>query len=159
MIFVTVGMHYQGFERLLKKMDEISGRIEEEVIMQTGATPYRPKHATSFAFVEDDEEMMDLYRAARVIVCHAGAGTLLTALKLRKPLVTVPRLKEFNEHVDDQQRELAEALAQSGRAIAVYDVDELEGVLAGALEAGPARPDSGGMLTAYLQSTIRGLKE
>ncbi|RKY56218.1 MAG: beta-1,4-galactosyltransferase, partial [Candidatus Neomarinimicrobiota bacterium] len=38
MIFVTVGSHYKGFERLVEKMDEIAGKIEEEVIMQIGYT-------------------------------------------------------------------------------------------------------------------------
>ena len=38
MIFVTVGMHTAGFERLVKKMDEIAGKIDEEVIMQIGGT-------------------------------------------------------------------------------------------------------------------------
>jgi len=29
-------MHKQGFERLIKKMDEIAGKIDEEIIMQIG---------------------------------------------------------------------------------------------------------------------------
>jgi len=40
MIFVTVGTHDQGFERLVKKMDEIAGQIDEEVVIQVGYTDY-----------------------------------------------------------------------------------------------------------------------
>ena len=42
MIFVTVGTHDQGFKRLVKKMDEIAGQIDEEVVMQIGSTDYKP---------------------------------------------------------------------------------------------------------------------
>ena len=126
MIFVTVGTHYQGFERLVKKMDEIAGKIDDEVIMQIGYTKYEPKNAEWFRFLEREEDILELYKKADVIVAHAGAGTLLTALSFGKPVVVVPRLKKFGEHVDDQQLELAEALESMGKAIAVYDIEKLE---------------------------------
>lgn len=126
MIFVTVGTHYQGFERLVKKMDEIAGKIDDEVIMQIGYTKYEPKNAKWFRFLEREEDILELYKKADVIVAHAGAGTLLTALSFGKPIVVVPRLKKFGEHVDDQQLELAEALESMGKAIAVYDIEKLE---------------------------------
>ena len=126
MIFVTVGTHYQGFERLIKKMDEIAGKIDEEVIMQIGFTQYEPKNAKWFRFVETEEDILELYKKADIIVAHAGAGTLLTALSLGKPLVVVPRLKKFGEHVDNQQLELAEALESMGKAISIYDIEKLE---------------------------------
>jgi len=126
MIFVTVGMHYQGFERLIKKMDEIAEKIEEKVIMQIGCTKYQPENAEFFDFVDADEKILDLFKQARVIVSHAGAGTLLVALSFGKPIIVVPRLKKFGEHVDDQQLELADVLSEAGKVIAVYDVEKLE---------------------------------
>jgi beta-1,4-N-acetylglucosaminyltransferase len=126
MIFVTVGMHYQGFERLICKMDEIAGKIDEEVVMQIGSTQYIPKAAKYFEFVDSDLTIMAHFKNARVIVSHAGAGTLLNALNLGKPIIVVPRLKMFGEHIDDQQLELAEALSTQGRAIAINDINELE---------------------------------
>ena len=50
MIFATVGLHYMGFERLIRKMDELAGEIDEEVIIQTGHTKYQPRNAAFFAF-------------------------------------------------------------------------------------------------------------
>ncbi|MDI6655433.1 MAG: beta-1,4-galactosyltransferase, partial [Candidatus Hydrothermarchaeota archaeon] len=44
MIFVTVGTHNQSFERLVKKADEIAGKIGEKVVIQTGHTKYKPKN-------------------------------------------------------------------------------------------------------------------
>jgi len=129
MIFVTVGMHYQGFKRLIKEMDEIARKIDEKVIMQVGYTKYQPKNAEYFTFVDDDEKIIGYFKRARVIVSHCGAGTLLNALTLGKPIVVVPRLKKFGEHVDDQQLELAEVLSDAGKVIAVYKIERLEEAL------------------------------
>jgi UDP-N-acetylglucosamine transferase subunit ALG13 len=38
----------------------------------------------------------------------------------------VPRLKKFNEHIDDQQIELAEALSESYHIISIYNIEDLE---------------------------------
>jgi beta-1,4-N-acetylglucosaminyltransferase len=128
LIFVTVGAHYRGFERLVKKMDEIAGKIEEKVIIQIGSTDYKPSNAEFFNFASF-EEVERLSRAARVIVSHGGTGSILTALEEQKPLIVVPRLKEFNEHLNNHQLELTEALSQAGKIVAVYDVSLLEEAL------------------------------
>jgi beta-1,4-N-acetylglucosaminyltransferase len=53
MIFVTVGLHYQGFDRLIMKMDALAGMIDEEVVMQIGSTKYKPENAKYFDFVDE----------------------------------------------------------------------------------------------------------
>ncbi len=125
MIFVTVGTHYQGFERLVKKMDEIACGLGEEVIMQIGNTKYTPSYAEWFPFLEDEEEFMKIMKTAEVVVAHGGAGTLLSVLSFGKPVVVVPRLRRYGEHTDDQQIELAEALKASKGIAVVYDVEYL----------------------------------
>ena len=129
MIFVTVGSHYQGFERLVKKMDEIAGRIDEEVVMQIGHTDYEPVNARFFDFLESFEEIERLNREARVVVSHAGAGSILTALEQKSSVIVVPRLRKYSEHMDDHQLEIAEAMSENQRVKAVYDVDKLEDCL------------------------------
>lgn len=126
MIFVTVGSHYQGFDRLIKKMDEIAGKIDEKVIMQIGHTEYKPANAEYFDFVDDFQEIERLNREARVVVSHAGAGSILTALKLGSPVIVVPRLKKYDEHMDDHQLEIADAMSSKEGVFTVYDVDDLE---------------------------------
>ena len=46
MIFVTVGTHEQPFNRLIEFIDNLKrdGKIQEEVIMQTGFSTYEPKY-------------------------------------------------------------------------------------------------------------------
>jgi len=126
LIFVTVGSHYQGFERLVKKMDEIAEKINEKVVMQIGNTKYKPVNAQYFDFIESFEEIERLNREARVVVCHAGAGSILTALEQRTPVIVVPRLKKFNEHMDDHQVDIAEAMSENQRVKVVYDMEDLE---------------------------------
>jgi UDP-N-acetylglucosamine transferase subunit ALG13 len=128
MIFVTVGTHDLGFERLLKKMDDIAGKIDEEVIMQIGNTKYQPKHAKYFDF-KNLQEMEQLIKEARVIVCHGGAGTILIALSYGKTVISVPRLIEFNEVFSDHQLDLVYTLANEKRIIAVYNLELLENTL------------------------------
>ena len=125
MIFLTVGTQYFGFERLVKEMDEISGKIDEEVVAQIGSTKYKPKNMKYFTFIEEEEKILELYKKARIIISHAGAGTILTVLWYKKPAIIVPRLKEFNEHIDNHQLELAEVLKKEGKAIIVYNIENL----------------------------------
>lgn len=124
MIFVTVGTHNQGFGRLVKKMDEIAREMEEEVVIQRGHTSYEPRHARFFDFASR-EEMEEWVTKAQIIVTHGGAGSIIFALSKNKPVVVVPRLKRYGEHVNDHQIELARALEKEGRVRAVLDVEDL----------------------------------
>ena len=124
MIFVVIGLMY-GFERLIKKMDEIAGKIEEEVIFQTGLTDYKPKNAKYIKFPSENY-FNKKFREARIIVSHAGVGTILTARKFRKPIIIVPRQKKYGEVIDDHQMEIARELEGHKNIKIIYDLDELE---------------------------------
>jgi len=154
MIFVTVGFHYQGFERLIRKMDEIAGKIDEDVIMQIGSTKYTPKNAEFFDFIDDDEKIAYYFGDARIIVAHAGAGTIMDAVRLKRPLIVVPRLQKFNEHVDDQQLELAEAISNACKAVSVYEIDDLEAAISRFNEFIPVYQQHSPSLIRYLKNSI-----
>jgi UDP-N-acetylglucosamine transferase subunit ALG13 len=113
---------------VIKEMDEIAGRIDEEVVMQIGETAYEPKNTRYFRFTSN-EEIDRLYEDARVVVCHAGVGSILSALGHSKPVIAVPRGKKYGEHVDDHQLEIARELEMEGEIMAVYDIEELEKAL------------------------------
>jgi len=120
-------MHTAGFERLIRKMDEVATTINEEIIMQIGHTKYTPRNAQYFQFTTA-EELKALCQEARVVVTH-GAMTILDALEQGTPVVVVPRLKRYKEVIDDHQLDFARELEKEGKVIAVYDVEELEGAL------------------------------
>jgi beta-1,4-N-acetylglucosaminyltransferase len=121
MIFVTVGTHSQPFDRLVKAMDILAIDNPEEIIIQYGASTYVPEHATKIQW-GSGVAIEDLIDKSRVIVGHTGSGTIINAVLKEKPLVLVPRLKQFGEHIDDHQKQLARIYAEKGRAIVVYNV-------------------------------------
>ena len=125
MIFVTVGTNNVGFDRLIKKMDEIAGRIDKKVIMQIGYSYYNPNNAQWFKFLKYDE-IKNFYNDADIIVSHAGTSTMLDILSLEKPYIIVPRLKEYGENIHSQQMELAKALENNKNVSVVYDINDLE---------------------------------
>jgi UDP-N-acetylglucosamine transferase subunit ALG13 len=107
-------------------MDEIAGKIDEKIIMQIGYTNYKPMNAEHFSFVDNFEEILKLNRESRVVVSHAGAGSIVTALKQNTPVIVVPRLKKYNEHMNDHQLEIAHAMSENKNVTVICDVESLE---------------------------------
>lgn len=124
MIFATVGTHQQGFDRMVQAFDQLALTLQqennspEELVIQYGTSTYIPQYATSFQWATS-QKMDELTQSARIVVTHAAAGAIILGLRAQKPLVVVPRLKKFNEHMDDHQLQLAQALDEKGQAIAV----------------------------------------
>jgi len=159
MILVTVGMHTQPFDRLIRKMDEIATATDEEVVMQIGHATYTPRHAQHFRFTTG-EEMVRLYQEARVVVAHGGASAA-EVLRSGTPLIAVPRLASLGEHIDDHQVDFVKAMERKGLARGIYDTDELqEVVLDSSLQSGPIQQDKTliAALRGYLQAYEAGGK-
>jgi len=126
MIFVTVGTHDQGFDRLVKAADELATLVEgEPVLIQTGCSDYTPIHADYFRY-SDSQGINKLIQQARIVISQASAGTIIAVFLLNKPLIIVPRLRKFNENWTDHQMELAKALHEQGRAFAILS-EQLSG--------------------------------
>ena len=128
MVFVTVGNPTQGFLRLLESVDALAGRgffASDQVVIQKGNNPgFQATHCKHQAFFTADQ-FLDMINEASVVICHAGAGTLIHVLKTGKAPVVMPRQKRFGEHIDDHQVELTRALASEGRIIPAYESDSL----------------------------------
>lgn len=101
MIFLTVGTQLP-FDRLIKAVDDVAADLNEEIFGQIGFGTYKPRH---FTHVEklSPVEFAQKYEAARLIIGHAGMGTVLTGAKYKKPLALMARRAEFNEHRNDHQ--------------------------------------------------------
>jgi len=155
MIFVTVSGW--PFERLIKKMDDIGSKTREKVVMQIGDTKYTPKHAEYFRFTSTGR-IEELNRKARIIVSHGGAGCIIRALRLKKPLIVVPRYKKFGEHVNDHQLDLTVVLEGDGKITAVYDIDNLEVAIKSAIRGSKTENKKNG-LVEYIKGYIEGLDD
>jgi len=126
MIFVTVGTQLP-FPRLVNFMDAYAQTHAEDVVAQTGAKGDWPNLRASPSLAMAEMEAM--HRDARVIVGHAGIGTVLAARAARRPLIVVPRRSALGEHRNDHQLDTARALeAQAGVWVA-WDVSQVSALL------------------------------
>ena len=122
MILITVGTHYQSFERLVKAGDEYASTTKEKVIIQRGYTEYECKYAECFDFCQKDR-MSQLLKEADVLVMQGGWGALRESIDMGKRIVAVPRI-EGVEHVHDQEQ-VVRKLESEGCILAVYDIKDL----------------------------------
>lgn len=125
MIFVTIGNSPFNFNRLLKEMDRIAGEIDEEVLMQIGPQNFQPEHANFFSYVSN-KEIEEIYRKSRIVICHAGVGSILTCIKYNKIFIVVPRRLKYGEHFDDHQIQITKELEKEKIIKVVYDMKNLK---------------------------------
>lgn len=117
MIFVTVGTELP-FDRLVRAVDAWAAETgRDDIFAQIGHTAWRPRHIAYSAFLEPPEFARRL-ASATTIVSHAGMGTILSALRYRKPILVMPRRAHLGEQRNDHQLATARWLA-STRSIAV----------------------------------------
>jgi UDP-N-acetylglucosamine transferase subunit ALG13 len=126
MIFVTVGTNEARFDRLLRAVDTLS--TSEELLVQHGPSPVRPAAATCVDYLPFDD-LVAAVRRARIVITHAGVGSMLSALANGKRPVVVPRLARFGEAVDDHQVPLGRRLGEEGLVLFVEDPAELASAL------------------------------
>lgn len=145
MVFVTVGNAHDGSMRLLSAMEALAASgmfAAERVIAQSGNNPdFNPTHCEKRPFLGMDE-FHQTVREARIVICHAGAGTLSAVLRTGKTPVVVPRRVKYNEIVDDHQTELLEAFAARGLVVPAYEVEELPAAIREAAARPPVSFDS-----------------
>lgn len=111
MIFATIGTQLP-FPRLMAALDALAPSLNEPIVAQIGADPGAYPHLDTHATLAPDT-FAARFAEARVIVGHAGIGTVLSARQHGKPAILVPRRHEFGEHRNDHQ--LATAAALEGR--------------------------------------------
>ena len=138
----------------------IACSLEEPVVVQHGPSALRPTGATCVDYVSFDR-FVELVQEARVVVTHAGVGSILVTLMNGKRPVVVPRRADLGEHVDDHQLELSRRLAAIGVVTLVENVVDLQRALE-ASGAAPLPESSAGPnqlvtdLGGYLRSVVNG---
>jgi UDP-N-acetylglucosamine transferase subunit ALG13 len=123
MIFVTVGEQLP-FDRLITAVDIWAADSGEEVFAQIGNSQLKPKNIQYKKHV-DPIEFKHVFLEADFIIAHAGMGTIITALELRKPLLVMPRQASFGEHRNDHQLATAKRFLEQGYISVADDVPEL----------------------------------
>ena len=124
MIFATIGTQ-APFDRFVKMLDELCANFDEEVIVQTINSEYKPKNIKCVDFLTPDI-FAEYFSKARLVISHAGMGTILSALQQDKPIIVVPRLASLGEHRNDHQMATAMRMNELGYVYVAYDKKQLE---------------------------------
>lgn len=152
MIFVTVGTNEARFDRLLLAVAQLE--LDEDVVVQHGhSSPLHPPGATLVDFLPF-EGIVDMVRRSRVVVTHAGVGSVMVSLANGKRPIVVPRRKAFSEAVDDHQLELGRRFASAGLVTFVEEPDAIAQAVLGEQGAASVVPQ-----TSPLALDLRGFLE
>jgi len=130
-ILVLLGTFVTDFKRPLVEIERLceAGIISEEVIVQSGYTVMdNCRHIKMRPFIKPDD-LTELHHQARIVITHAGAASIISAVKLKKKVIAIARLSKYHEHVDDHQLEILEELSRLNYILPWHDHVPLETIL------------------------------
>ena len=127
MLFATIGTQ-APFDRFVKMLDDLCKGLDEEVVVQTIKSEYVPQNVKSVDFLPPDV-FAEYFNKARIVIAHAGMGTILSALKQDKPIIVVPRLASLKEHRNDHQMATAMRMDELGYVYVAYDKKQLKDLM------------------------------
>lgn len=123
LIFVTLGTQDKKFKRLLDAVEALD--LDEKIIAQVGSTEYTSNKMEIHKFLPS-KQFEKYMKEARIVITHAGVGTIIWGLRLNKKMIVAARLKEYKEHVNNHQLQILETFAKDGFIIPLNDFNELE---------------------------------
>lgn len=139
MIFITVGTD-QPFDRMLKVIDQWAGDSDRrDVFAQIGEGGWVPEHIPSVQFLEP-VEFKSKFAEAKLIIGHAGMGTILSALLHGKPILVMPKKASLGEHRNEHQTATAKRMMELGNVNVAFDEAELREKLDHVDELQPRTP-------------------
>lgn len=130
MLLVLLGTQDKPFSRLLKAVSKAKkdGIIKDKIVAQTGCTEFYDDKIESFDFTTK-EEIEKLIEKARIIITHAGVGTITECISKNKKVIVVPRLKKHGEHTNDHQLQITKEFALKKYIMPLYDLKKLNQTL------------------------------
>lgn len=130
MILVLLGTQNNSFYRLLEEVQNCinNGIIKEDVIVQAGNTKFKSNDMKIFSMISN-KKLEKYQKEANFVITHGGVGSIVGCLKLGKKVIAVPRLKKYDEHVNDHQLQFVQTFNEQGFIKGITSVDELEGAI------------------------------
>lgn len=160
MIFLTVGNWHKGFDRLVEAVDKLKACnvITEDVIAQIGPGKYIPAKMKVISYCSPTR-FADILAESRVIITHAGIGTIGQAIGFRKPVIVVPRKPELGECSDSHQLTTAKHLEKEGKILVAYEVSDLLDKLKQADNFVPCKEQGGKKIIQAVETFIEALAD
>lgn len=157
MIFVTTGTQ-APFNRLVKVMDALAAELGgEEVIVQASGVNFETKNIKLVGFLHP-LEYSRIINEARLIISHAGMGSIVSALTKGKAIIVIPRKAELGEHRDNHQFDSARKMEALGYVPVAYDEVQLKAKIVKMLmqDEGSEEAVIGEYASSTLVNSIRG---
>lgn len=133
MILISCGTEKYPFNRLVVMTQELAARHpQRHFIYQNRVMDVIPqgKNITVQRMLPYQEFRAAIQQCEHYI-CHAGIGSIVTALAEGVMPLVIPRRHEFGEHVDDHQLQITEKLVGLGMIRVFHSLAELEALVAG----------------------------
>lgn len=157
MIFVTVGTQLP-FERLVGAVDAWAATCtpRPNVLAQVGGG------RTDYPYLRcvrslDGKSYAEAISSARLMLAHAGTGSILTALDSGVPVILMPRDHRLGEHRDDHQFQTARQLERMGLLKVAWNEADLPTLIERELQRATRRARSqprGAELLGYLRGYL-----
>ena len=128
MILVTLGSSNFQFDRLLKILDNLCKKnviCSDDLIVQIGKSSYKPQNYKILDLLNRDEYEKYVHKCD-IMICHAGTGSVVPALKMGKKIIVFPRLSKYGEHIDDHQLDLCKIFTEQKYVLCAKNEKELE---------------------------------
>jgi len=157
MIFVTTGTQ-APFNRLVKVMDALASELDgEEIIVQASGVDFETKNVKVVGFLHP-KEYNRIFNEARLVISHAGMGSIVSALTKGKPIIVIPRKAALGEHRDDHQVDSAKKMEALGYVPVAYDEEQLRTKIVNMLmdDSALSKAKIGEYASGSLVSSIRG---
>lgn len=160
MIFATTGTQL-AFPRLMAALNALAPDLGEPIVAQAGpeegaAKAYRALDIRTHLAPAEYEAIVT---QARLIVAHAGIGTILTAKRHGTPLILLPRKHVLGEHRNDHQLATARQVADLEGVHIAWEAEDLAPLLM-QQDLTPASDaqisDSRARLTGFVRTWVQG---
>lgn len=133
-LFVPLGTQKFPFGRLIMALNDLVDNgvyAPDEIVMQSAMYPVEPKF--NHVGLIPVEEFNHYIQEAEVVITHSGVNSIISSMQLGKPLVVVPRLYEYGEHVDNHQVEIAELMSIKYDVLILMEMKNLKATIDAAL--------------------------
>ena len=158
-IVVSLGTDFHRFDRLVNWIDDWLDSLESppSCIVQHGASR-SPRLAQGIDRMPR-QDLLDLYRAADLVIVQGGPGSILDARETGHIPVAVPRRPELGEVVDAHQLAFTQVMHRQGEAVMATSLEQLMAAGTAVLEdpararTAPRQP-GGALATARLERVV-----
>ena len=131
--FITVGNGEKSFLRLFINLERFFDLMPQPIIAQCGSTEFKSPKVKSFKFIELSKFKENISKS-KLIICHAGMGTMLQSIQANKFPVCIPRMAKYDEIINDHQVDIAKALGGQNKIIYAEKLEMIDFYIKKSLE-------------------------